>query len=94
MTLKSLGIASVLAVAATAFVIGTSPAKAEGMCTLDWKPVCANDHGFKHTFTNACSAKAWGAKIIHKSECGMKPKHHHHHHKAMKKDEKKDEKKK
>jgi hypothetical protein len=92
MTLKSLGIASVLAVAATAFVIGTSPAKAAGMCTLDWKPVCANDHGFTHTFSNACWAKLSGAKILYAGDCGMKPKKHHH--KAMKKAEKKEEKKK
>ncbi len=78
MSLKSLGIASVLAVAATAFVIGTSPAKAAGMCTLDWKPVCANDHGFTHTFSNACWAKLSGAKILYKGECGMKPKAKHH----------------
>ena len=94
MMLKTLGIAAVVAVAA-GFAFGSSPAKADALCTLDWKPVCANDHGFTHTFTNKCLAKAWGAKVLYWGECGMKPKKHHKAaKKAVKKEMKKDEKKK
>jgi len=76
MKLKALGIAAVVAVAATGFVLSTGTAKAE-LCTLQWKPVCANDHGFTHTYTNACLAKLWGAKVLYNGECGAKPKKAH-----------------
>jgi Kazal-type serine protease inhibitor domain len=72
MTLKTIGMAAVVAVATASFVFSTSAAKAE-ICTLDWKPVCASDHGVKHTYSNACMAKFWGAKVISKGECGAKP---------------------
>ncbi|HEX3711023.1 MAG TPA: Kazal-type serine protease inhibitor [Pseudolabrys sp.] len=98
MTIKTIGIAAVVAVAAAGFVLGTSAANAATMCDMSWKPVCANDHGFTHTFSNACWAKMSGAKILYNGECGMKPKAKHHHKKmakpAAKKEMKKDEKKK
>jgi Kazal-type serine protease inhibitor domain len=72
MTFKTFGMAAVVAVAAAGFVFSTSAAKAE-ICTLDWKPVCADDHGIKHTYSNACLANLWGAKVISQSACGAKP---------------------
>jgi hypothetical protein len=77
MTIKTIGIAAVVAVAAAGFVLGTSAANAATMCDMSWKPVCANDHGITHTFSNACWAKMSGAKVLYKAECGMKPKVHH-----------------
>ena len=68
-----------MTVATTAFVLSSGAAKAD-LCTLDRKPVCANDHGVKKTFSNACWAKAWGAKVLYSGECGKR-----HHMKAHKK---------
>jgi hypothetical protein len=89
MKLKTIGYAAFVAVAAGALIIGsagTGEAKSKKkaaapsspvICTWDWKPVCAIDHGVKHTFTNACIAHSWGAKVIYPGECGAKPKMHH-----------------
>ena len=91
MKLKALGIAAVFAVATAGLVSATTPAKAE-LCTLNWAPVCANDHGIVHTYSNACWANLWGAKVLYNGECGSKPMKVHHkkhhkkvHHKATKK---------
>ncbi len=72
MTLKTFGMAAAVAVTAAGLIFSTSAAKAE-ICGFGWKPVCANDHGITHTYSNACVANFWGAKVISKGECGSKP---------------------
>jgi hypothetical protein len=38
-------------------------------CTLEYLPVCATRHGRARTYSNACGAKAAGAKIVARAPC-------------------------
>lgn len=82
MTLKTLGHVAFVAVAAAALIIGSAgtgeakskkkaaaAAPAPVICNFEYKPVCANDHGIKHTFSSACVAHAWGAKLVSPGPC-------------------------
>lgn len=81
MKLKTLGHVAFVAVAAAALIIGTAgtgeakskkksaAAPAPVICNFEYKPVCANDHGIKHTFSSACVANAWGAKTVSPGPC-------------------------
>jgi hypothetical protein len=78
MTLKTIGYAALLIVASATLAIGSATpgeakakkkAAAPAICTWDWKPVCGEKAGIKITYSNACQAKADGAKIVSKGEC-------------------------
>jgi hypothetical protein len=38
-------------------------------CTLEYLPVCATRHGRARTYSNACGAKAAGARIVARAPC-------------------------
>jgi hypothetical protein len=38
-------------------------------CTLEYLPVCATRHGRARTYSNACGAKAAGARIVARAHC-------------------------
>lgn len=82
MKLKTLAHVAFVAVAAAALIVGTAATgEAKGkkkkeaapsgqvICNWDYKPVCANDHGIKHTYSNACIANVWGAKMVSPGPC-------------------------
>ncbi len=47
-----------------------APAQAQTVCTWLWQPVCAlTTFGHRWTFSNACWAKAAGARILHAGAC-------------------------
>jgi len=56
-------------VAAGMVLSSAGSARAAGMCTDMWKPVCGSINGWKRTFSNACWAKNSGAKILYKGVC-------------------------
>ena len=54
----------------TAFVMDAPSAQAQVVCTNQWAPVCGlAPIGIRITYSNACWAKAGGAKILHPGEC-------------------------
>jgi Kazal-type serine protease inhibitor domain len=55
--------------AVAAFTIAAPIRSASAACNDEWKPVCGVKDGFKHTYSNACWAKAAGAKHIKPGAC-------------------------
>ena len=47
-------------------------ARAQGVCSMDWKPVCGKIDNWQRTYSNECWAKASKAKILYKGECKWK----------------------
>jgi hypothetical protein len=60
---------TIVSVVAFAGAIAGFTGSAFAMCDEMWKPVCGEKDGFKHTYTNACWAKAAGAKHIRPGAC-------------------------
>ncbi len=50
------------------------PARAAAFCTQQYAPVCAQSHGQRRTYANACLARAAGARVVHPGICGRRPK--------------------
>ena len=61
---------AMLAGLVAAFAIAeVNTAAAAGFCTLEWKPVCGKANGWRHTYSNACWAKSFKARIVHPGPC-------------------------
>jgi hypothetical protein len=39
------------------------------VCTMEYRPVCAERRGREQTYSNVCHARRDGARIIHSGEC-------------------------
>jgi hypothetical protein len=39
------------------------------VCTMEYRPVCAERRGRRQTYSNACHARRDGARVIHSGEC-------------------------
>ena len=64
--LSAFAVAAGLAAAAIVFPSGGARA---AVCFEVWQPVCGTVAGIKRTFSNACFAKAAGARHVRKGEC-------------------------
>jgi hypothetical protein len=51
--------------AANGYNVATRPTA----CTLNYLPVCAKKHGVVRTYSNACGAKAEGARVVADGPC-------------------------
>jgi len=102
MKLKTIAYATLLAVAAVTFTLGsatTGQAKSKKKvaapppepmwCFQEPKPVCGSLRGHKFTYANECSAYKDGATIVSWKACAAPKAHHHKAKKAMKKPAKK-----
>ena len=86
MTLKKIGYAALVAIAAIAFVIGSAttgdakgkkkkaapPPPPPAWCAFVQQPVCAVKGGQKFTYANACFAAKDGAKVVSQKACPVK----------------------
>lgn len=45
------------------------PGPRSGICTREYRPVCATRRGERQTFPNACTAEAQGFRIQYSGEC-------------------------
>ncbi len=45
------------------------PGPRPGICTREYRPVCAVRPGERQTFPNACAAEAQGFRIVNSGEC-------------------------
>ncbi len=43
------------------------------VCTQEYIPVCAVEHGMARTYPNACVAGASGARVIGLGRCNLRP---------------------
>ena len=68
--LDARALAAAMLVATTALLAGHAHAAA--FCTQEYAPVCAEAKGQRQTFSNACFARAAGARIVHRGACGRK----------------------
>jgi hypothetical protein len=59
-------------VAAGMFISSAHSARAAGMCSDDWKPVCATANGWQRTYSNLCWAKTNNAKVLYSGTCKWK----------------------
>jgi hypothetical protein len=65
-----LGISAALAILA---VVMPQKASAQTICTQQFDPVCAVKRGVQRTYSNACFARADGARIIANGPCARMP---------------------
>jgi hypothetical protein len=81
---KETGVMRILAgvLALAAFVALSSVASAQAnrsnrpaICTLDYNPVCAVRNGSARTYSNACVARASGARIVAMGPCRPSPRY-------------------
>ena len=42
------------------------------VCTMDYRPVCAEKRGVARTYGNACAARAVRARVLHAGECATR----------------------
>ena len=51
------------------FAVGKQPVNRPTVCTQQFAPVCAVKNGMARTYSNACFARADGARVIAQGEC-------------------------
>jgi hypothetical protein len=49
--------------------LAPAPLLAEGFCTAQWAPVCAQKDGAQKTYSNVGCAKADGAEVVREGQC-------------------------
>jgi hypothetical protein len=55
--------------ASAQILIGKSPRPMPTVCTQQYDPVCAVRNGMRRTYSNACMARADGARVVSRGEC-------------------------
>lgn len=58
----------------TACVVDPGPPPTGGQataCTFEYAPVCGEKFNRRETYSNACMARADGARIVHRGECAQ-----------------------
>ena len=67
---------SALVLVSSALLFSSQPASAQFLfvgkqpiCTQEYRPVCAVRDGMRRTYSNACTARADGARIIANGPC-------------------------